>query len=59
MRGPFTEIRGSIRLVETRDILAFTAFTLLLIYGYIIILNISEGAEVLLFSACFSLSCLL
>lgn len=42
MRGPFTEIRGTSRLVETCDILAFKAFTLLLIYGYIIILNISE-----------------
>lgn len=59
MRGAFTEIRGSSRLVETRDLLAFIALTLLLIYGYIIILNISEDAEVLLFSACFPLSCLL
>lgn len=59
MRGPFIEMRGSSRLVEARDILAFIALTLLLIYGYIIIRNISKDAEVLLFSACFSLSCLL
>lgn len=49
MRGAFTEIRGSSRLMESHDLLAFIAFTLLLMYGYIIILNISEDAEVLLF----------